>query len=249
MGSRRLLILPFFAWFLLFVVGPFGLLLSVSFQNQLGAYQELLHPAYLQMIGRTLAFSTLHSTITMLLALPIAFYLSRLERKRASKYLTLLLIPFWTNFLIRLLSFQDVLRLEPFGIAWTFSFHGMVAAMIYNGLPFAILPLYAAMEKIPNSLLEAAQDLGAQKRKVITDVLWPLLKWPIFATSLLIFIPALGEFLIPEMVGGGQAYYLGTFLQRQFLVAQNWPLGAAAISLLLIFAGTLLWAGSRAVEE
>jgi spermidine/putrescine transport system permease protein len=257
LGSRRYLILPFIAWFFLFVLGPFSLLISLSlFSDVPGsssfgfqAYGELFHFSYLQMFFRTFLFSFLHSSITVLLALPIAFYLSRLERKEAGTYLTFLLIPFWTNFLIRLLSFQDVLRLEPFGLQWTFTFHGMVAAMVYNGLPFAILPLYAAMEKIPNSLLEAAQDLGASKRYVIFSVLWPLLKWPLFATSLLVFIPAMGEFLVPEMVGGGQTYYLGTFLQRQFLVAQNWPLGAAAISVLLFFSALLLWVGAKAMED
>jgi len=251
MGGRRYLILPFVAWFLLFLLGPFGLLISISFtgSHPMDAYGELFHSSYSPMFARTLAFSSLHTAFTIAFALPMAFYLSRLDRNRAGKYLTLLLIPFWTNFLIRLLSFQDVLRLEPFGISWTFSFHGMVTAMIYNGLPFAVLPLYVAMEKIPNSLLEAAQDLGAKKRQVILDVLLPILKWPLLATGLLVFIPALGDFLVPEIIGGGQSYFLGTFLQRQFLVAQNWALGAAAIVLILFFSLLLLWALSKVVEE
>lgn len=251
MGGRRYLILPFCAWFLLFFLGPFGLLISISFSgaNPVDAYKELFHSSYTPMFARTLLFSFFHSFLTILLALPIAFYLSRLDRNRAGKYLTLLLIPFWTNFLIRLLSFQDVLRLEPFGITWTFTFHGIVAAMIYNGLPFAVLPLYVAMEKIPNSILEAAQDLGAKKRQVILEVLYPILKWPLIATGLLVFIPALGEFLVPEIIGGGQSYFLGTFLQRQFLVSQNWPLGAAAIALILCFSLLLLWTLSKVVEE
>jgi len=259
--DRRLLLgIPFLVWFFFLVLAPFGLIFAASmaekdaFGNLIfgfhgGAFRDLFDPLYSQVLGRTLLFALLHTTATIAIAFPVAFFLSRLERSEAGLYLTLLLIPFFTNFLIRLLSFMDVLRLQPFGLQLTFSFPGMLAAMLYNCLPFAIFPLYAALEKVPTSLLEAAQDLSASKRRVFARVLWPLTKRPVYAVSLLIFIPALGEFLIPELVGGGQSFFLGTFLHQQFLVSRNWPLGSAAITLLLGLSVVMVAVGGKALEE
>ena len=260
MDRRRLLILPYALWLLGLVAAPFSLILAASlaardeaglvqFGFHLDSYAQLLDPLYLQIFLRTLLMATLHALLTLLAAYPAAFFLSRLPRADAAFYLTLLLVPFWTNYLIRLLAFMDVLRLQPGGIAWTFTFHGILAAMVYNYLPFAVLPLYSALEKVPTSLIEAAQDLGASKRQVLFKVLWPLTRKPLTATFLLIFIPALGEFLIPELVGGGQSFYLGTFLQQQFLTFRNWPLGSAAIALLLLLAVVMLAFGGKAIAE
>lgn len=260
MDRRLLLILPYGAWLLFLVLAPFALVALTAFSRRdelgqlsysfnLDAFRELLDPVYLQLLARTGALAIANTLLTVAAAYPLAFFLSRLPRKEASVYLALLLIPFWTNYLVRLLAFMDVLRLQPFGIEWTYSFHGMLAALIYNYLPFAVLPLYAALEKIPNSLLEAAQDLGASRRRVFLEVLWPLTKKSALSTGLLVFIPSLGEYLIPEIVGGGKSYYLGPFLQQQFLVARNWPLGSAAVIILLVGSALLLGFGGSALRE
>lgn len=260
MDRRLLLGIPFLFWLFFLVAAPFGLILAASFAEKDAygtltfglhgrAFLDLLDPLYSQVMARTFIFAILHTILTMAIAFPAAFFLSRLDRNEAAFFLTLLLIPFFTNFLIRLLSFMDVLRLQPFGVQWTFTFHGMLAAMVYNTLPFAIFPLYAALEKVPTSLLEAAQDLGASKRRVLWRVLWPLTKRPAYAVSLLVFIPALGEFLVPELVGGGQSFFLGTFLHQQFLVSRNWPLGSAAITLLLGLSVLMVALGGKALEE
>lgn len=260
MDRRLLLIAPYIAWLLLLVVAPFTLVFFTAFATRdelaqlsygfgLSAFRELLDPVYLTLLGRTAVLAGMNAVLTILAAFPMAFFLSRLPRREASWYLSLLLIPFWTNYLVRLLAFMDVLRLEPFGISWTYSFHGMLAALLYNYLPFAVLPLYATLEKVPNSLLEAAQDLGASKRRVFLRVLWPLTKRSVVSTGLLVFIPSLGEYLIPEIVGGGKSYYLGTFLQQQFLVARNWPLGSAAVVVLLLLSAAVLGFGGSALRE
>lgn len=260
MDRRRLLILPYALWLLGLVAGPFSLILAASFAQRdeggllhfgfhLDAYQQLLDPLYLHIFLRTLLMALVHSLLTLLVAYPAAFFLSRLPRREAALYLTLLLVPFWTNYLVRLLAFTDVLRLQPFGISWTFQFRGILAAMLYNYLPFAVLPLYAALEKVPTSVIEAAQDLGAKKRQVLLKVLWPLTRRPLTAAFLLVFIPALGEFLIPELVGGGQSFFLGTFLQQQFLTFRNWPLGSAAIALLVLLAILMIAFAGKALAE
>jgi spermidine/putrescine transport system permease protein len=260
MDRRFLLILPYLLWLFGLVVAPFGLIMAASFALRddagmlhfglhLDAYRQLADPLYAEVLGRTFVLALLHSSITLAAAYPAAFFLSRLSRTEAAFYLTLLLVPFWTNYLIRLLAFMDVLRLQPFGIPWTFTFHGILAALLYNYLPFAILPLYSALEKIPNSVIEAAQDLGASKRQVLVRVLLPMTRKPLVATFLLTFIPALGEFLIPELVGGGQNFYLGTFLQQQFLTFRNWPLGSAAITILILLAILMLLLGGKSLSE
>ncbi len=261
MDRRRLLILPYALWLLGLVAAPFALIVAASFGHrdeagliQYGfhgeSYATLADPLYLEVFGRTLLMATLSSVLTLLAAYPAAFFLSRLDRTQAAFYLTLLLVPFWTNYLIRLLAFMDVLRLHPFGMEWTFLFRGIVAALLYNYLPFAVLPLYSALEKVPTSVIEAALDLGASKRQVLFKVLWPLTRKPVTATFLLVFIPALGEFLIPELVGGGQNFYLGTFLQQQFLTVRNWPLGSAAVAILVLTATILVsFFGKELAEE
>jgi spermidine/putrescine transport system permease protein len=259
--DRRLfLIAPYFLWLTLLVLAPFSLIVATSFALRdvngdmqfglhLDAYRQLADPLYLEVLGRTIGLALVHSLITLTVAYPFAFFISRLDRAGAGTFLTLLLVPFWTNYLIRLLAFMDVLRWKPFGLQWTFTQKGMLAALLYNYLPFAILPLNSALEKIPTSLIEAAQDLGASKRKIFFEVLWPLTRKPITITFLLVFIPALGEYLVPELVGGGQSFYLGTFLQQQFLVVRNWPLGAAAITALLMLSVLLLVLAGKSLSE
>lgn len=263
MDRRRrsqILILPFTAWFFLLMVAPFTLILATSFFHrgefgvtepafELTAYKQLLDPIYIEIMVRTLWLALGNTALTLLLAYPFAFYISRLPRNKALLMLTLVMIPFWTNFLIRVLAFLDVLRLRPFGIELTYTTGGMLFAMAYNYLPFAILPLYSAMEKVENSVLEAAYDLGASRLKILFRVLLPLTKQGIISAGVLVFIPSLGEFLIPEIVGGGKRFLLGTFLHHQFLVARNWPVGAAAITLLILLAVAILLVARRWIKE
>ncbi len=256
----RLLILPFTAWFFLLMVAPFVLILITSFFRrtelgvtepafQLDAYRQLLDPVYMEIVWRTLLLALGNTFITLVVAYPFAFFLSRLPRKRAMVMLTFVMIPFWTNFLIRILAFMDILRLHLFGLNLTYTFSGILLAMAYNYLPFAVLPLYSTMEKIENSVLEAAYDLGASKIKILFRVLLPLSKQGISSAGILVFIPSLGEFLIPEIVGGGKNFFLGTFLHHQFLVARNWPLGSAAISCLILLAILLLVLARKSLGE
>lgn len=246
MESRRrpfLLSLPFFLWSAFFLAAPLVLIVVTSFsrRSELGmieavfdasAYDQLFDPLYAHVLLRTLAFAVANTVATTAIAYPIAFYLSRLAPRQRHWALTFVLIPFWTNFLVRVLAFMDVLRTNPFGFEWLYTSHGVLAALVYNYLPFAILPLFSTMCGIESSLLEAAQDLGAKKRQIFLEILWPLTKSGTRAAALLVFIPSLGEFLIPDLVGGGRFFVLGTFLQNQFLSARNWPLGSAAIVLL-----------------
>jgi len=242
--KRKLLIAPFLFWFLFFIVGPICLVVFVSFAKRtpLGeieatftteAYHTLFDVLYLRVLLITVAFAAANTVVTLLLAYPLSYFLSRLKPSTRMWVLTLVLVPFWTSFLIRILAFMDLLRLKPFGLDWIYTAKGVLGALVYNYLPFAVLPIFSAMEKVDPSHIEAARDLGASKRQVLVKVLWPLTRGGVFAAALFVFIPSLGEFLIPDLVGGGQYFLLGSFLHNQFMTARNWPLGAATIVLLL----------------
>lgn len=247
----KILILPFALWFGFLVAGPLLLIFVTSFltRNEFGqlefhfslaAYRQLFDPLYLEVLLRTALMALINTVACLLLAYPFAFYLSRLPKASANKLIALIMIPFWTNFLLRVLAFMDVLRIAPFGITLVYTQVGMLLAMVYNYLPFALLPLYSTLEKIDSSLLEAAFDLGASKRQIFLRILWPLSQSGIYSAALLVFIPSLGEFLIPTIVGGGQNFFLGTFLEHQFLTAHNWPFGSAAIVFIIVLSGFFL---------
>ena len=246
--SRRIaFITPYYLWFLFLVLCPFLLVLVTSFfrRNELGvvvpdftfdSYKQLFDPLYFEILSRTLFMAIANTIATMLVSYPLAFYISRLQKNKAAWAITLIMIPFWTNFLIRILAFMDVLRLKPFGFDLVYTAPGILAALVYNYLPFAVLPLYSTCKKIDHSVIEAAFDLSASRLQILTKVLWPLTRNGVITASLLVYVPTLGEFLIPEIVGGGKHFFLGTFLQQQFMVSRNWPLGSAAIILLILFA-------------
>lgn len=249
--GRSLLVIPFLLTFIFLTAGPLVILVVTSFYRRtpLGgmeaalitdAYRTLFDPLYLKVLGATLGFAFLNTCLCLFFAYPMAFYLSRIPARQRNFWLTLILIPFWTSFLIRILAFMDVLRLQIFGVDLLYTTPGILMCLVYNYLPFAVLPLFSTLEKIPNSLFEAARDLGASRLQVFTRVLWPLSRSGVLTASLLVFIPSMGEYLIPEIVGGGRTFLLGTFLQNQFLSARNWPLGAAAIACVLVLTAVLL---------
>jgi spermidine/putrescine transport system permease protein len=129
---------------------------------------------------------------------------------------------------------MELMRAEfwPFQILYTPA--GVLIALVITYLPLAILPLQAEFQQIEQSWIEAARDLGATRLELIRRILWPLSRKGLAAAAVLVFVPSLGEFLIPDLIGGGRVFVIGTFLQNQFLAARNWPLGAAAVTLLTV---------------
>ena len=241
---RRLLIAPFWYWFLFFILGPLVILFlnSVAIRDPYGnvvpafvldSYRMLMDPLYAKVMGLTLFFALGNTVGTVVLAYPLALFIARLRGPARMWLMTLVLIPFWTSFLVRILAFMDLLRAKPFGLDWIYTGQGVLGAMIYNYLPFAVLPLYSSMEKIEPAVFEAARDLGASRLQVFTKILLPLTKPALITAAMFVFIPSLGEFLIPDLVGGGHFYLLGSFLKNQFETARNWPFGASAIMVLV----------------
>ncbi len=226
---------------------------NVVFQFTLNNYKRLLDADYMQIYGQSLVIALLTTVICILLAYPFAFLIARVFTKRKAILYMLVIIPFWTNSLIRIYGWRTFLgtngwlntvltglhlRAEP--VEFLFNRGTIVLGMVYCLFPFMVLPLYTAVEKLDQNLIEASSDLGARGVRTFCKVILPLTASGIFSGSIMVFIPCLGYFFVADILGGGKSDVIGNLIERQFQSGNNWPLGAAlsviliAITLLLV---------------
>ena len=253
MSTRRqawLLLLPCLAVLLVF----FALSQLLMFEASLGRrspyggiervwsganYLRALEPLYLLILARSLALATATTVISLLLAYPVAYWIGlRAPERWRSALLVLVILPFWTSFLVRMYAWVFLLRSEGLlntllgalglpALDLLYNDFAVLLGQVYGELPFMILPLYASMARLDGSLLEAAADLGASPGRRLLEVTVPLTRPGIVAGALLVFIPSLGAFLAPDLLGGARTVYIGNLIQSQFAVARDAPFGAA----------------------
>ena len=252
--------LPLGAWFTVFFLVPILIIVVYSFLKKglyggvvwefsLEAYKSLTNPSFLTITGRTLVISIVATIITILIALPCGYFMAR--SKNQTMLLFLIIIPFWTNFLIRVFAWMNILgnsgiinefllrfNLIDDYIPFMYNQRAVTLVLIYMYLPFAILPLYATIDKFDFSLLEAARDLGAGKLTAIIKVLLPNIKSGMLTAVLFTFIPIFGQYAVPQLVGGKDSYMLGNTIADQILRSRNWPL-SSAISMVLTVVTTV----------
>ena len=216
-----------------------------------GGQASCFNPLYLQILWRsiTLAFNTTVGVI--MLAYPLAYFIARATPKQRNTFLFMVLIPLWTNFVIRVYAWMMLLRKEGainIVIGWVAHFlhipfqplemlytpGAVLVGMIYEFLPFMILPIYTSLEKIDVSLYEAAADLGANAIKTFLRVTLPLSMPGVVAGTILVFIPVMGTFIVSDILGGRQVILVGNLIQRQFLDARDPTFGSAASLILMI---------------
>jgi spermidine/putrescine transport system permease protein len=214
-----------------------------------------LADAHLLIFWRSVKLSCFTTAITLILGFPTAYFMATRPQKSRNMWLFLITIPFWTNLLIRTFAIMEVIRnkglvntiLLKAGIIDTpiqmiYTDFAIMVGMAYVYLPLMVLPLYASMERLNFNLVEAAYDLYASRAKVLRRVIIPLVKPGIVAGSILVFIPSLGAFVTPRVLGGGKKMMLGNLIALQFGAGRNWPLGAAlSITLLAIVMFALLF--------
>jgi spermidine/putrescine transport system permease protein len=242
-------------WFTVFFLAPLFIIVLYSFLRKglyggaimgdftLEAYRDLSNPSFVIITVRTLITAVIATFITILIALPCGYFMAR--SKNQTVLLLLIIIPFWTNFLIRVFAWMNILGNNGFlndllirigvinnYIQFLYNQNSVILVLVYMYLPYAILPLFATIDKFDFSLLEAAQDLGATKRQSITRVLLPNIRSGIYTAVLFTFIPIFGAYAVPLLVGGKDSYMLGNVIADQLTKARNWPL-ASAISLAL----------------
>ena len=224
--------------------GPYG---NVVYRLNLQNYSRLMDSLYLRILWYSLEVAALTSLFTILIGYPLAYYIARAPRNQRSLLLFLILVPFWTNFIIRIYAWIMILRTQgllntlllnlgiikiPLEMLYTPT--AVLIGMVYEFLPFMVLPLYTSLEKIENAQMEAAADLGARPWQVFLRVTFPLSIPGMIAGSILVFIPAMGMFVVPDLMGGAKTILVGNLIRNQFLTARDWPFGSAASMLLLV---------------
>jgi spermidine/putrescine transport system permease protein len=208
-------------------------------------YRRALDPLYLAILWRSVWLAGVSTALCLLLGFPLALYIAR-SAGHKTLLLNLVMLPFWTSFLIRTYAWMFLLRdtglvntlLQSLHIVRAplpllFNDGAVVLGLVYGFLPFMVLPLYATLEKLDPALLDAAFDLGATPWVALRRIIVPLSKPGIAAGCVLVFIPCLGAYLTPDLMGGGKTVMLGNLVQSQFTSARDWPFGAA-VSLLLM---------------
>jgi len=212
-------------------------------------YLRALEPLYLVILARSFGLAAATTLLCLLLAYPVAYWIAlRAPARWRSALLVLVILPFWTSFLVRMYAWVFLLRSEGLvntllgtlglpALDLLYNDFAVLLGQVYGELPFVILPLYASMARLDVSLLEAASDLGAGPLRRLLGVTLPLTRPGLAAGSLLVFIPSLGAFLAPDLLGGARTMYVGNLIQSQFAVARDAPFGAAlsfVLSLLVL---------------
>jgi spermidine/putrescine transport system permease protein len=260
------LLAPGAFWLIAFFLVPILIMLAYSLMPRgiyggvdrgftLEHYARFFDPLYLEVLERTFLWSVACTVICLVLGYPVAYVIVRSGRWR-NLLLFLVVLPFWTSFLVRTFAMIFLMRdtglinnwllklgviSEPLTILYTP--FAVMAGLVYGFLPFMILPIYASLEKLDLSLLEAAEVLGARPRARFRRVTLPLSMPGVVAGCLLVFIPALGSFLTADLLGGAKQMMIGNLVQNQFSSARNWPFGSAAsfIVMALVLAAVMLY--------
>jgi spermidine/putrescine transport system permease protein len=269
---KRSSIIAIWFWLILFALLPNVLVFLTSLLQQgdnelvrlqltLDNYAELFASAYFKIFWHSISIATTCTIICLIIGYPFAYLIARLESRYKAFLLFLVIIPFWTSSLIR--SYAIVAILKTHGILnsvllWLgilqqplhllYSSTAVTIGLVYSLLPFMILPLYANIEKLDGRLIDAARDLGANKSRVFIKIILPLTLPGIIAGSMLVFLPAMSLFFIPDLLGGAKTMLIGNLIQNQFMSARNWPLGSAVSIILILLMGLMLliyWWNSR----
>ncbi len=225
---------------------------NVVFKFTFANYERLVSLDYLRIYARSLVIALMTTVMCIIIGYPFAYIIARTKSRRKKLLYMLVIIPFWTNSLIRIYGWRTFLgtngwlnnllqSLHIVNEPVDFLFHQgtTVLGMVYCLIPFMILPLYTAIEKLDGSLLEASSDLGAKPAATFFKIILPLTSSGIFSGSIMVFIPCLGYFFVSDILGGGNTDMIGNLIERQFQSGNNWPLGAA-LSIILIVVTLLL---------
>lgn len=250
---------PYVIWTIIFTVVPLLIIIFYSFAQRdsfgdvvfkftLSNYKDFFEPIYLNVFWRSLKLSLISTVICLLLGYPMAFIMSRSKGFKQNLMVMMFILPLWTNFLLRTYAWMGLLRdqgiinelliklgiiSEPITMLYTNS--AVVLGMVYNFLPFMVLPIFSVLSKMDKSLIEAARDLGANEMNVFRKIIFPL-SFPGVATGIvMVFMPAVSTFVISDLLGGGQTILLGNLIQNQFMAARNWQFGSSVSVIMMLF--------------
>ena len=248
---------PGLLWMGLFFLAPLALVFAISFASRgtyggivweftAANYLDLWHPLYGKILGQSFWYASLTTAICFVLGFPLAYMIARSPARWQPVLLLLVMLPFWTNFLVRTYAWMIVLRQDglvnglllalgiidaPLELLYTPA--AVVIGLVYGYLPFMVLPLYVAVERLDPLLVEAAWDLYASRWAVFTRIVVPLTMPGIVGGCVLVFIPSIGSFITPDLLGGARSMMIGNLIQHEYLVVRDWPLGSAVSFVLM----------------
>lgn len=268
---RFLLAIPAWVWLLVFFVAPVATVVYFSFGYKPGIfgthatdvlsldrYREALSPTFFTTFTNTLRVGILGTLICLVIAIPMAYWMAvKVSPGKRAILLALVIVPFWTNFLVRTIGWQVILAPEgwlsgllqtigvrdnPLELLYTRS--AVLLGVVYNYLPLMILPLFVAFDRVSPAMREASKDLGANRIRTFVQVTLPMARPGIIAGVLLVFIPLMGDYITATVLGGARGNMVGQLVASQFQAAQNWALGSAmAVLLIIVIAATVLIGG------
>lgn len=246
--GRKLLDKPYALWAVLFVLAPLCMVVYYAFTDTSGAFS--LHsvsqiPSYLSTILLSVLYGLAATVICLLLGYPFAYLISKHSARRQRTVVLLVMLPMWMNFLIRTYSWMTILGdtgvinsiltavgLDPAKLINTGG--AVILGMVYNFLPYMILPIYSVLSKLDGSLIEAAEDLGSSRRQVFRRVVLPMSLPGVLSGITMVFVPCVSTFYITQKLGGGQVVLVGDVIETQFQSANNYNLGAALSLVLMV---------------
>ncbi|MBD2814677.1 spermidine/putrescine ABC transporter permease PotB [Xenorhabdus sp. Flor] len=259
-------------WLMLFVFLPNLMIIGTSFLTRddanlvqmvfsLDNYTRLFDPLYAEVLVHSLNMAIVATLCCLVIGYPFAFFMARMPKKLRPLLLFLLILPFWTNSLIRIYGLKMFLSTRGYMndfLLWTgiidkplrlmYTPEAVVLGLIYILLPFMVMPLYSSIEKLDKSCLEAARDLGAGKLQTFVRIIIPLTMPGIIAGCLLVLLPAMGLFYVADLMGGAKNLLIGNVIKSQFLNIRDWPFGAATSICLTLVMGLMLWIYYRAAK-
>lgn len=269
---RFYLLLPTRIWLGVLFVLPLVIVATYSFLTRgdyggvekpwtVSNYARVFDPLYGEILLRSIVIALAATSLCLVLGLPLALFISS-AGPRKNLYLQLVTLPFWTSFLVRIYAWLFLLRdtglinttllklgiiSQPLPLLYNNS--AVLLGLVYGYLPYMVLPIYAALEKLDPSLLEAAADLGAPPARAVWRITVPLAVPGMLAGAILVFIPTLGAYLTPDLLGGGKTVMAGNLIQNQFTTARDWPFGSAVSLALMAMSMVLLLPVLRRSEE
>lgn len=249
---KNYLAYPYIIWLFIFIFIPLFLVLFYSFTAKDGSmltldnYQRFFDPIYVQVFVKSVKLSLISTIICLFVGYPMAWIISNMKEEKRNFWVLLFVIPMWMNFLLRTYAWMTILEntglintlLQRMGFAplnLIYNSSAVVLGMVYNFLPFMVFPIYSVLVKIDKNLLEAAEDLGANKKSVFTKVIFPLSLPGVISGAIMTFMPAVSTFAISRLLGGGKVTLIGNLIEQQFLLVNDWYFGSALSIIMMSF--------------
>lgn len=265
--SKKLVDKPYILWSVLFIIAPLIMVVYYAFTDSTGAFSLdsiKAIPEYTSTILLSILYGIAATAICLVIAYPFAYFLSKLKFSTQSIMVLLVMLPMWMNFLIRTYSWMTILGdtgiintvLNALGLSSLKLINtggAVILGMVYNFLPYMILPIYSVLSKMDNSLIEAAQDLGSNRFQIIKKVIMPLSLPGVLSGITMVFVPCVSTFYITQKLGGGQIVLIGDIIETQFQSANNYHLGASLslvlMVLILLCLGVMNYLGADSESE